>query len=260
MIELKKFAEVSREQVMEAWNVSFADYVVEMMLTEEAFFARMDEFLLDPNLSCLALFEGQPVGFSLFAREGNYSWCGGIGVAPEFRGKKVADLLMDDMLQKASGTQFKLEVITANERAVHFYQKHQFDIINELYFLDGPLGEASEIVIEQPEMEAENDLLTPWQNQPRFKKEETVSRFILEEGKGSFHLRYALSDRGIEVSKFELREGTILQDALAGLGFAFGAEKKLFLNNCALDKPLADAFLEAGFLKWISQWQMVRNV
>ncbi|MEN2666189.1 hypothetical protein [Listeria aquatica] len=37
MIELKKFAEVSREQVMEAWNVSFADYVVEMMLTEEAF-------------------------------------------------------------------------------------------------------------------------------------------------------------------------------------------------------------------------------
>ncbi|EUJ21587.1 hypothetical protein MAQA_02677 [Listeria aquatica FSL S10-1188] len=93
---------------------------------------------------------------------------------------------MDDMLQKASGTQFKLEVITANERAVHFYQKHQFDIINELYFLDGPLGEASEIVIEQPEMEAENDLLTPWQNQPRFKKRRNGKSVHFGRRKGQF--------------------------------------------------------------------------
>lgn len=260
VIELKKFTEVTRKQVMQAWNASFADYVVQMKLTEEAFFARMDEFLLDPNLSSLAFSDEVPIGFNLLAREGDYSWCGGLGVAPPFRGKKVADLLMEDMLQKAAGTQFKLEVITDNERAVRFYQKHHFEVMNELYFLDGPLGEANEIATEHPELETEDSLLTPWQNLLRFKKEETSSRFSLEEGKGSFHLRYTLSDRGIEVSKFELEQGTSLQAALSGLGFAMGAEKRLFLNNCVLDRELADSFFEAGFRKWLSQWQMVREV
>lgn len=218
----------------------------------------MEEFSLDPNLSSVAFAGDRPVGFSAFGRMDGFSWCGGLGVIPDFRGEGASVLLMDEMVREAAGTKFKLEVITENERALKFYLRYGFEVINELFFLEGKLDAIPDEWQEEPYKLSDDPLKTPWQNLAKFNPQKTGSRFSLGENK-SFVLKYQLSERGVEVAELELADGTNLSDALAALAFRFGTGTGLFLNNCPLSESVKAEFLASGFSKRISQLQMVKS-
>lgn len=121
---------------------AFSDYQVSLQMTEEQFERRLKRDGVELEL-CAGAFDGeQMIGFYV---NGRGLWRGketaydaGTGVIPSHRRRGVAEELFNFMaprLKERGITQYLLEVITSNERAVSLYRKLGFDEVRRLAVL-----------------------------------------------------------------------------------------------------------------------------
>ncbi|WP_054751948.1 GNAT family N-acetyltransferase [Piscibacillus salipiscarius] len=69
-----------------------------------------------------------------------YAWNGGTGILPEFRGTGLSHTLIEEVqaVYHEQGVNVaNLEAITTNERAINLYEKHGYELIERLGFMQG---------------------------------------------------------------------------------------------------------------------------
>lgn len=143
-LTFKKLTECTIQDIITAWNRGFEGYFVQLEMTPELFFNRLVNEGLSLNHSLVAFDGGEPVaivlnGFRVIDGK-KTSWNGGMGIAPEYRGSGVSNLLMEAALKVYSeeGVEVAtLEAIKENERAIRLYQKFGYEITDSLVYLSG---------------------------------------------------------------------------------------------------------------------------
>ena len=112
---------------------AFSDYEVDMQMSREQFDQRIARDGVQPEISAGAFDDGKMIGFYM---NGFGVWQGkqtaydaGTGVIPTYRGLGVAKELFAfvvERLREISVSQYLLEVLTSNTRAVSLYRKLGF--------------------------------------------------------------------------------------------------------------------------------------
>jgi len=141
----------------ECFLVAFSDYQVDMQISEQQFAQRLARDGVQMEISAAAFHDERMIGFYM---NGAGEWQGkqtaydaGTGVVPEYRSRGVAKELFaftESKLRERSVSQYLLEVLTTNERAVALYRKIGFTEVRRLAVLRSqealePLEDLAEI-------------------------------------------------------------------------------------------------------------------
>jgi len=122
-------------------NRGFADYVVQVKMTEAALWHAARQDSVDFAASSVALVDGTPVGVVLMARRGWTSRVAAMAIIPEFRRQRVGRALMEHVLaeaQQRGERAMVLEVLTSNTPAVRLYESLGFTKVRRLTGYVGP--------------------------------------------------------------------------------------------------------------------------
>lgn len=145
MITYKNCAEVTMEEIFEAFSLGFSDYIIPLTMDQDAFAARF--FGPEGNalhLSFIVLDDLRPVGLILGGIRDfdglRTMRCGTMCLGPDYRGQGVSQKLFD--LHKAAAAdagckQLFLEVIKGNDRAIRFYEKNGYSPVYSLKYYSG---------------------------------------------------------------------------------------------------------------------------
>ena len=142
MLRYIKCSEVELNDLVTVFNTGFSDYVIQLKMTEEILnsrFLNIEQNQLENSF--IAYDDQKPVGLIL----GGYKIyegiktlrCGTLCVDPNYRKLGVATKLYELHKQLAieKGCQrLYLEVIQENDKAIRFYLKHGYSIINDLEY------------------------------------------------------------------------------------------------------------------------------
>lgn len=142
MISYKRCSEVKYESIYKAFKLGFSDYVVPMNLGIEDFISLF--FGSEGNslkYSFIAFDDEVPIGLvfgGIRMFDGIKTMrCGTLCIGPDYRGKGIADKLMEFHLIEAKLNKCQcafLEVIKTNGRAVRFYKKIGYSPMNDLKY------------------------------------------------------------------------------------------------------------------------------
>lgn len=215
-IRIKRMAECTLEQALEAWNGGFEGYFVNVTMPMDAFLARMAQESLSPALSVIAFAGDKPVGIVLSGVEciggGKVAWNGGTAVSPAFRGQGIGKILMAAAIgiyREEGVTLATLEAIQANEPAIELYKRMGYDIVKRVAVLqhkgsyndpvDANHGRYTAISIRPQEAAALDfyESLVPWQTQWPSLRDGEALMIIDEVGQPA---AYCLYKRGFDAS------------------------------------------------------------
>ncbi|WP_285397899.1 GNAT family N-acetyltransferase [Lysinibacillus sp. fls2-241-R2A-57] len=143
-MKIKTVSQCTLEETLKAWNKGFEEYFVEIKMNEETFLNRLVGEGLYPELSIVAFDHHNPVGIVLngFRQIAGKktSWNGGTGISPEYRGKGISRVLMEETIaiyERENVEIATLEAIKENKVAIALYEKYGYTITNQLLFLSG---------------------------------------------------------------------------------------------------------------------------
>ncbi|MFE8702944.1 GNAT family N-acetyltransferase [Cytobacillus sp. FJAT-54145] len=148
MVEIKRLAECTLEEAVEAWNLGFEGYFFDMKITVDQFVNRMASEGISPTLSIVAFDHKQPIGIvksGIRTLNGKkVAWNGGTGVAPAYRSKGVGKKLIEAAINLYKNEKVDvayLEAISENANAIKLYEKLGYSIIDDLEYLElkGPV-------------------------------------------------------------------------------------------------------------------------
>ena len=131
------------KQAHELFVKGFEGYFIPMNLSLDAYVAKLGNEGISPALS-VVMYDGDvPIGFVLQAvreeRGQKIAWNGGTGIVPDYRGKKLGTLLMEQALNVLADqevTVATLEALSMNTPAIELYKKVGYDVVDTLYFLE----------------------------------------------------------------------------------------------------------------------------
>ena len=126
-----------------AFNRAFEGYFVPMWQTTESLAAMIanNDVLLDASL-LIEDERGAFAGIALLAVRGARGWVAGMGVAPEWRGRRVGHELMSRLIDEARALRLRtiqLEVLDQNTPARRLYSSLGFQEIRPLVVYTGPI-------------------------------------------------------------------------------------------------------------------------
>lgn len=149
MINYKRCAEVSMDQVFEAFSLGYSDYILPVKIDQETFVSRFfGPEGNDTRHSFIALDDGKPAGLVLGGIrtfDGLKTLrCGTLCTAPSHRGQGVGQKLFDlhmAVAEQEGCAQKMLEVITTNANAIRLYEKCGYRVGHTLryYTWNNPL-------------------------------------------------------------------------------------------------------------------------
>ena len=175
-------SELSPEDVVAAFNRSFEGYFVPMVHTVESLrtLVEVNDVSLPHSLAAVDD-QGEWAGIALLAVQGERGWVGGMGLAPQWRGRGAAAPLMQALLAEARSLELAsvgLEVLAQNTPARRLYTSLGFERTRSLAVFTGPLAENlpeldtslrfREIPVEQAlaDFAALHQVTPPWQREP----------------------------------------------------------------------------------------------
>ncbi len=129
--------------IVELSNAAFADYHVPIQFNQSSFLSFLVAMGVSWDLSRVILEGKKPAGFILIARRGWGSRVATMGFLPDSRNKGCGHQTLARIIDEArerGDRSIELEVITANQPAVHIYKKSGFRIIQDLYGFKRPAG------------------------------------------------------------------------------------------------------------------------
>ncbi len=132
-------AAVDVELLREGFNRGFADYRYNLQMDAAAArtYMRYAGIAVDDCAVLIADENGRPrgVGAALLAVRGDEGWCGGLSVAPAYRGQGWGRRLMEQLKVRALERglrRVRLEVRTENEHALMVYRQVGYESVREL--------------------------------------------------------------------------------------------------------------------------------
>jgi ribosomal protein S18 acetylase RimI-like enzyme len=143
-MKIDKLINRSKEEIIEVFNKSFADYLVPLQLNAEQFDLKCKTDQVDLNYSLGIEDKGRLVGFILNGLDQvngkSVLYNAGTGVIPEYRGKGIVKQLYHYLIPKLTNINYlSLEVISDNIPAIKAYEKVGFDIYRHLHCYKGSL-------------------------------------------------------------------------------------------------------------------------
>lgn len=124
---------------------SFANYFYPMAQTLEGFAARARTEQHDLYRSVVLMVDDTPAGQATLALRGDKAWCGGFGIVPEFRGRRLGPPLFAEFMaqaRQAGARTIQLEVLTRNATALSVYTGAGMKVMRETRLLEWKCGEA----------------------------------------------------------------------------------------------------------------------
>ncbi len=147
-LEYRTLEETSIHEIHQCFLEAFADYMVDIRMSESAFHEMNALRGVDYGISVGAFSDKRLVGLTINARDKwKDKWTAydaGTGVIPAYRGKGVSRSIMlksFEVLENKGFQAYLLEVITRNEKALKLYESLGFRITRRLecLALKGPL-------------------------------------------------------------------------------------------------------------------------
>jgi ribosomal protein S18 acetylase RimI-like enzyme len=256
---------------------AFSDYAVDMQMSEQQFAQRLTRDGVQLEISVGAFDDERMIGFYM---NGLGDWQGkltaydaGTGIVPEYRGRGVAQELFAfvvSRLKERGMSQYLLEVLTSNERAVALYRKLGFVEVRSLAVLRSqqtfePRDDFELRRIEEPDWKLFQSF---WDGYPSWQNSiEAVERIPNERVIVGAYVDGACMGYGVVF----LPGANLMQLAVArthrrkGIGSfllsALSADERLKVNN--IDEKLKGtlAFLEAnGFKVAMEQFEMTMSI
>lgn len=264
----------------ECFLEAFSDYQVDMQMSEEQFRQRVVRDRVELESSAGAFDEDRMIGFYMNGRgvwEGKQTaYDAGTGVVPDYRRRGVAEELFDFMmpqLKERGITQYLLEVLTSNERAVALYRKIGFEEVRRLAVLRSKAimktsGDVEGVSIRRMEEPDWDVFCAYWDGKPSWQssidavesvrdQREIVGAFVDEKcvGYGIVHQPSGLLMQMAVGSAFRRRGiGRKILAALSG-------KEILKINNVDEELKGTLAFFKAcGFEVVLRQFEMIRTL
>ncbi len=142
MIVYKKCTEVNEDDVYQAFQIGFSDYIIKMEIPKDIFMQRF--FGPEGNsleYSIIALDDNKPVGLNLGGIK-NYEGvktlrCGALCIHPDYRGTEISKKLYElhkEIAIENNCKQLFLEVIVGNDRAINFYKKKGYEKVYDIHY------------------------------------------------------------------------------------------------------------------------------
>jgi ribosomal protein S18 acetylase RimI-like enzyme len=264
----------------ECFLVAFSDYQVDMQVSEPRFAQRLARDGVQMEISAAAFDDDRMIGFYI---NGNGEWQGkqtaydaGTCVVPDFRSQGVAKELFaftESKLRELPVSQYLLEVLTTNERAVALYRKlgfvetRRFAVFRSQRTLQ-PLDDLAEVDIrrmEEPDWKLFQsfwDGYPSWQNSVAAVERSPNERVIM-----GAHVDGNCVGYGVVFSPV----ANLMQLAVApsfrrkGIGSrilrVLSAEETLKVNNIDEELKGTLAFFEAnGFKVVLEQFEMCKSL
>jgi len=264
----------------ECFLEAFSDYQVDMQMSEEQFRQRVVRDRVELESGAGAFDEDRMIGFYMNGRgvwEGKQTaYDAGTGVVPDYRRRGVAEELFDFMapqLKERGITQYLLEVLTSNERAVALYRKIGFEEVRHLAVLRSKAimktsGDVEGVSIRRMEEPDWDVFCAYWDGKPSWQssidavesvrdQREIVGAFVDEKcvGYGIVHQPSGLLMQMAVGSAFRRRGiGRKILAALSG-------NEILKINNVDEELKGTLAFFKAcGFEVVLRQFEMIRTL
>jgi len=269
------------ERIVAAFNRSFEGYLVPMTHTVDSLrtliavnaISLAHSFVAEDNA-------GQPAGIVLLAVRGARGWIGGMGLAPEWRGRGLAAPLMRTALDEARVLgldSVELEVLTRNTPARSLYARLGFQNTRFLAVFTGPLTNEApdvqqplpirEIAVERAlvDFAALHQVALPWQRDlpALVEMAPTLRATALLDGETvrAYLIRLATSSSGHSIMDFGSCAATPdarRDDALALIGALVAATpgESVRAINVAPGDALGDALTLLGCPTPHMQWEM----
>jgi len=150
MTRLQTLENSSIEELLEAFNLSFSDYVVPFCLTKQQLEDKIKSDGIKLELSAGAFEDNQLIAFVLHGYDvvGNLkvAYNAGTGVIPAKRGNKLTARLYEyvlPILHNNAIDKVLLEVITTNQPAIATYEGIGFKVIREFNCFKGAINVAA---------------------------------------------------------------------------------------------------------------------
>ncbi len=136
MLEIQSLETVSTDMIWNTFIQAFSDYAEPVTLTHAQFMHMIERRGFDPHLSFGAFEDGCLVGFTLNGiglwQQKRTAYDTGTGIIKSHRGRGLAEMIFVKslpVLKENKVTQYLLEVIRKNEKALGLYQKLGFEIM-----------------------------------------------------------------------------------------------------------------------------------
>jgi ribosomal protein S18 acetylase RimI-like enzyme len=154
-VELRPGSTLELGALADLFNSAYEGYVVSFRLDEPTLRFMVEAYDIDLDASRVAVRDGKPVGLANLAIRGDDGWIGGVGVVAAARRSGIGETLMravQDEGLKRGLRRVWLEVIEANEQALHLYEKLGYTVTRELEVWsladEQPAGSAEQISLE----------------------------------------------------------------------------------------------------------------
>ncbi|MBW7886254.1 MAG: GNAT family N-acetyltransferase [Caldilineaceae bacterium] len=176
VLQVRVASEMELVTITEAFNRGFSDYRYKAQFSPEQMrrFVRRGGIDLDASAVLVALEGGhwRGAGVAFLAHAGREGWCGGLAVAPEYRGQGGARRLMQAIHDKAAAAAVDtmwLEVLRDNSRAQRFYSSLGYAYTRTLQLWEAPAAQPTSApagyCLEQVAVGAVLDPLFAWQRE-----------------------------------------------------------------------------------------------
>lgn len=281
-ITFKKLTECTILDTVTAWNRGFEGYFVQLEMTPELFFNRLVNEGLSLEHSLVAFDGEEPVaivlnGFRIIDGK-KIAWNGGTGIAIDYRGRGVSNLVMEAALRVYADEEVEvatLEAIKENERAIRLYEKFGYETTDSLVYLNGTLDlNTTSLPCESIRPEQlpsfyfykEN---VPWQCQwQSVKSGEAQIYFDGHQNPLGYSLfKRAWNQNGqlekVFLYQLELFEEVTEESIKSILTTIVGEQKtpvSVMTINASLSNPVIQFLLDNGFEKKTEQVQMVKKI
>ena len=280
MLTYRLLTAADLSSLYECFLVAFSDYQVDMQVSEQRFAQRLARDGVQMEISAAAFDDDRMIGFYI---NGNGDWQGkqtaydaGTGVVPDYRNQGVAKELFaftESKLRELPVSEYLLEVLTTNERAVALYRKlgfvetRRFAVFRSQQTLQ-PLDDLAEVDVrrlEEPDWKLFQsfwDGYPSWQNSAAAVERSPNERVIM-----GAHVDGKCVGYGVVFSPV----ANLMQLAVApsfrrkGIGSrilrALSAEETLKVNNIDEELKGTLAFFEAnGFKVVLEQFEMSKSI
>lgn len=138
-IQFVSAATFSLDALADLFTRSFEAYFYPGVTTSQVLSQRLRIEQLDLLRSPLLVVDEQPAGLALLGLRDTRAWCGGFGITMPFRGRGLARVLAQAMVQQAreaGARTLGLEVLTRNERALKTYLRAGFVQQRDLHIFE----------------------------------------------------------------------------------------------------------------------------
>jgi ribosomal protein S18 acetylase RimI-like enzyme len=272
-------------KLLQAFNLAFSDYFVQLKFTEDQLRHLFVERSVDIRRSLGVFANDEMIAFTV---NGFGLWNGletvydaGTGVIPSFRRQHIAEKMFEFMIpffREQGIKQYLLEVISENEKAMNLYQKLGFKIIRKVLLvragdgLKAKLAPSANLKIVRLKEPNWSELQQFWDGKPTWQSsfsaiEATFSNKVIL---GAFW-----DHKCVGYIAFSWNRAVILQFAVEkqhrqkGIGSALLIEVKKFIvedkkiSVMNLDNSLESAmkfFQNKGFNEEVSQFEMLKKL